>query len=137
MTSIAFTFHLESTDKKIVLDTISKITDYQKELQKLKEEFQSVIECFEKVAKCLTPEDYEKCKEDLNNFQIELEGLCKVVQDCLEKLKKKLKVLCLQMEIEKKKAKIQKLTQKYKDLLKGNSIWVLKYQRPNIRVIIF
>ena len=78
-----------------------------------------MVKCLDDVAKCLTPEDYEKCKQALGSLDKELEGLCKIVKDCLEKLKKKLEVLCLKMEIEKKNQKIEELKKKYQSLFIG------------------
>ena len=108
---------------------MNKLKTYYEELQKLKKELQLVIDCFNKVAKCLTPEDYQKCKEALDELRMESEGLCKVVKECLESLQKLLKIVPLQLEINKKKKDIEKLQQQYNNLFIGklNPLFILSF----------
>ncbi|XP_066910670.1 uncharacterized protein MCAP_0864-like [Clytia hemisphaerica] len=108
-----------SSNKKLILEAINNLKKYHEELQKLKEELEIVIDCFNKIAKCLTPEDYEKCKHALDDLRMELKGLCKLVQDCLENLQKLLTILPLQQDMNKKKKEIEKLQQQYNVLFTG------------------
>ncbi|XP_066910675.1 myocardial zonula adherens protein-like [Clytia hemisphaerica] len=98
---------------------INLLTGYQTELQNLKKEINTVQDCLKQVANCLTRADYQKCKEALDKLQEDLEKWCQIVKDCLEKLNKKMKVLCLEIDIEEKEQKIDELTRKYQSLLTG------------------